>query len=120
MATDTNGEPSATDFLLLDLPTIAEAFALRFDQLPKVFDERDDYRVLSSLCGRLVCAALIVGQVDSDGSIELIAIDEAGPHSTCATVGTSSKEHTIRAASDRTQEAASEQVGGRRENHLWA
>jgi hypothetical protein len=29
-----NGEPSATDFLLIDLPTIADAFAERFDEFP--------------------------------------------------------------------------------------
>jgi hypothetical protein len=69
-----NGEPSATDFLLLDLPPIAEAFALEFDQLPKLFDERDDYRYLVA-SGRLVRAALVVGQLVSDGSIELIGIE---------------------------------------------
>jgi hypothetical protein len=30
-----NGEPSATDFLLIDLPTIADAFAERFDEFPR-------------------------------------------------------------------------------------
>ena len=69
-----NGEPSATDFLLLDLPSIAEALALQFDQLPKLFDERDDYRYLVA-SGRLVRAALVVGQLVSDGSIDLIGIE---------------------------------------------
>jgi hypothetical protein len=32
-----NGEPSASDFLLIELPTIAEAFAARFDELLSVY-----------------------------------------------------------------------------------
>jgi hypothetical protein len=62
--------------LLLDLPSMAEAFAAQFDQLPQLIADRDDYRYLVA-SGRLVRAALIVGQLVSDGSIELIGIDEA-------------------------------------------
>jgi hypothetical protein len=41
-----NGEPSASDFLLIELPTIAEAFAERFDEILRLYPERDDYRYL--------------------------------------------------------------------------
>ena len=41
-----NGEPSASDFLLVDLPTLSEAFAERFEELPTLYPDRDDYRYL--------------------------------------------------------------------------
>jgi len=69
-----NGEPSATDFLLIDLPSIADAFAEGFDQLPQMYPDRNDYRYLVST-GRLVRAAVIVGQLVPDGSIVLFGID---------------------------------------------
>ena len=31
------GEPSATDFLVVDLPAIVEVFATQFDSLPETF-----------------------------------------------------------------------------------
>jgi hypothetical protein len=40
-----NGEPSASDFLLIELPTIADAFAERFDELLRLYPERDDYLI---------------------------------------------------------------------------
>ena len=48
-----NGEPSASDFLLIELPILAEAFAERFDELLRLYPERDDYRYLVA-GGRLV------------------------------------------------------------------
>jgi len=69
-----NGEPSASDFLLLDLPSIADAFAERFDQLPAVYPDREDYRYLVTT-GSLVAAAVVVGQLVADGSVVLFAID---------------------------------------------
>jgi len=69
-----SGEPSASDFLLLDLPSIADAFAERFDQLPAMYPDREDYRYLVTT-GRLVAAAVVVGQLVADGSIVLFAID---------------------------------------------
>ena len=69
-----NGEPSASDFLLLDLPSIADAFAERFDQLPAMYPDREDYRYLVTT-GRLVAAAVVVGQLVADGSVVLFAID---------------------------------------------
>ncbi len=68
------GEPSSSDFLLIDLPPIAEAFAESFDALPMLYSERTDYRYLVAT-GRLVAAALIVGQLTSDGTIALVSVE---------------------------------------------
>ena len=75
-----NGEPSASDFLLIELPTIAETFAERFDELLPLYPERDDYRYLVT-GGRLVYAVVVVGQRTDDESITLfgIEIDLSGP-----------------------------------------
>lgn len=45
-----DGAPSATDFLIVELPTILERFALEFDQLPQVIGGFDTDRLRSS-CG---------------------------------------------------------------------
>jgi hypothetical protein len=68
------GEPSSSDFLLLDLPTIADVFAESFDDLPALFTERADYRYLVTT-GSLVAAAVVVGQLVADGTIVLVGID---------------------------------------------
>lgn len=75
-----NGEPSASDFLLIDLPTIADAFGERFDELLRLYPERDDYRYLVA-GGRLVYAVVVVGQLINDDTISLfgIEIDLHGP-----------------------------------------
>lgn len=63
-----NGEPSASDFLLIELSTIAE----RFDELLRLCPERDDYRYPVA-GGRLVYAVVVVGQLIDNNSIsELI------------------------------------------------
>ena len=69
-----NGEPSASDFLVIDLPTISAAFAENFDTLPPLYPDRDDYRYLVTT-GRLVHAATVVGQLVADGSIVLFGLD---------------------------------------------
>jgi hypothetical protein len=69
-----NGEPSASDFMLIELPTIAEAFAERFDELLSMYPERDDYRYLVA-GGRLVYAVVVVGQLIDDDSICLFGIE---------------------------------------------
>lgn len=69
-----NGEPSSSDFLLVDLPTIAEEFAERFDALPSMYAARSDYRYLVSTC-RLITAALVVGQLTNDGTVALVSIE---------------------------------------------
>jgi len=75
-----NGEPSASDFLLIELPSIAVAFAAQFDELLSVYPERHDYRYLVA-GGRLVYAVVVVGQLIEDDSISLfgIEIDLSGP-----------------------------------------
>jgi hypothetical protein len=68
-----HGEPSANDFLTIDLLPIVDTFATRFDELPEIVRGRPDYRVLIST-GLLVQAVAVVGQLTSDGSVELISI----------------------------------------------
>jgi hypothetical protein len=69
-----HGEPSASDFLLIDLPSIADTFAEQFEQLPTMYREREDYRFLVTT-GRLVAAAVVVGQLVADGSIVLFSVE---------------------------------------------
>ncbi len=68
------GEPSASDFLVIDLPTISDAFAEHFDEFPSMYPDRDDYRYLVTT-GKLVRAVLVVGQLVADGSIVLFSVD---------------------------------------------
>ncbi len=68
------GEPSASDFLVIDLPTISDAFAEHFDEFPPTYKDRDDYRHLV-VTGMLVRAALVVGQLVDDDTIVLVSID---------------------------------------------
>ena len=60
--------------MTIDLPTISDAFAEHFDEFPAVYPDRDDYRYLV-VTGKLVKAALVIGQLMADGSIVLISID---------------------------------------------
>jgi hypothetical protein len=69
-----NGEPSASDFLLVDLPTVSESIAESFDELPRLFPDRDDYRYVVAT-GLLVRAATITVQLVADGSVVLFGID---------------------------------------------
>ena len=41
-----NGEPSATDFIVLELPAIVERFATDFDGLPEIVDRVPAGRML--------------------------------------------------------------------------
>ena len=41
-----NGELSTNDFQVFELIRIVDRFAVGFDMLPRLIDERDDYRVL--------------------------------------------------------------------------
>jgi hypothetical protein len=69
-----NGEPSSTDFIVVDLPTVVDEFAENFDKLPSAYPGRSDYRVLV-IRGILVAAAVVVGQVVANNSIVLFGID---------------------------------------------
>ncbi len=68
-----NGEPSANDFLTIDLLPIVDAFATRFDTFPEAVLGRADYRMLIG-AGALVRGFVVIGQLVSDGSIELLHI----------------------------------------------
>lgn len=69
-----NGEPSSTDFIVIDLPTVVRAFAERFDELPEAYPGRTDYRVLV-VSGTLVATAVVIGQLSHDGSVVLLDIE---------------------------------------------
>ena len=73
-----NGEPSASDFLVIDLPTISDAFAEHFSEFPALYSDRDDYRYLVTT-GKLVKAALVIGQLVEDGSVVLFGIEIDSP-----------------------------------------
>ncbi len=69
-----NGEPSSTDFIVMDLPTVVEEFAESFDTLAMAYPGRHDYRVLV-VGGTLIAAAVVVGQLVADDSIVLLGIE---------------------------------------------
>lgn len=69
-----NGEPSATDFLVMDMPAIVDQFALRFDELPAVHPDQSLARVAVG-SGVLVAAFAVYGFELPDGSIEIVGID---------------------------------------------
>lgn len=69
-----NGEPSSSDFLLVELPTLSEVFAERFEELPALYPDRGDYRYLTA-AGLLVPAATITAQLVPDGSVILFGVD---------------------------------------------
>lgn len=69
-----NGEPSTNDFQAFELLRIVDRFAVDFDVLPRVFAERDEYRLLVT-SGTLVPGFSVVGQLAPDGAVELIQLD---------------------------------------------
>ena len=68
-----NGEPSVGDFILVDLPPIAEVFATDFESLPAPFSRRTDYRTYMT-SGLLVPRALVTGHLGKDGAITLMDV----------------------------------------------
>ncbi len=68
-----NGEPTATDFLLADLPPIAERFSTAFDELIMPIPDRPDYRAALST-GILVPRVLVTAVLDSDGGVTLLSV----------------------------------------------
>ncbi len=68
-----DGQPTATDFLLVDLPPIAEMFATGFDDLMMPIPGRSDYRAVLSV-GSLVPRILITGHLGDDGSVTLLSV----------------------------------------------
>ena len=69
-----NGEPSSTDFIVIDLPTIVDEFAERFDALPLAYPGRSDYRLLIA-SGTLVAASVVSGQLARDNTVVLLGIE---------------------------------------------
>ena len=68
-----NGEPSVGDFILVDLPPIAEVFATRFEFLAAAFSPRTDYRTLIT-SGLLVPRVFVTGHLGRDGSVTLVDV----------------------------------------------
>ena len=69
-----NGEPSTNDFQVFELLRIVERFAVGFDELPMLIPGRPDYRILIA-AGTLVPRLAVVGQLASDGAVELVQLD---------------------------------------------
>ena len=69
-----NGEPSATDFLVIDLPAIVDQVATEFDDLPEIIEGVPSARMLINT-GRLVNQFVVYGLEAPDGSVDLIGID---------------------------------------------
>lgn len=69
-----NGEPSTADFQAYELLEIIDRFATGFMQLPELIPGRSGYRILIAK-GVLVRALTVVGQLASDGAVELITLE---------------------------------------------
>ena len=61
-------------FRFFDLLRIVEIFATEFDFLPRLIAERPDYRLLVGV-GVVVPRFAVVGQIVSDGAVELVQLD---------------------------------------------
>jgi hypothetical protein len=76
------GEPSTNDFQTFELLRIVETFAEQFYALPELIPGWPDYRLLIAT-GTVVPAFSVLGQLASDGAVELIQLDidlNAGDH----------------------------------------
>jgi hypothetical protein len=69
-----DGEPSATDFLVMEFPAVVERFATAFESLPEIVDGFGGGRMLIAP-GMLVRAFVVYGLLITDGTIELIGLD---------------------------------------------
>jgi len=69
-----NGEPSATDFLVVDLPAVVEVFAAEFDSLPESIGGVGSMRMFIGT-STLTNAFVVYGIETSAGVIELIGIE---------------------------------------------
>jgi hypothetical protein len=68
-----DGEPSAGDFLLVDLPLIAEAFATMFESLAMPEPEHPEVRSLVTTA-LLVPSVLVTGILGADDVITLLSV----------------------------------------------
>lgn len=67
------GEPSAADFVVIELPAVVETFATAFERLPEIIDGAPNGRVLIA-AGLLVNASAVYGVLTTDGAVELVGI----------------------------------------------
>jgi len=65
------GEPSTNDFQVFELLRIVERFAVGFDDLPRLFPDRDDYRILIT-AGVLMPRFSVVAESVKEGAVELV------------------------------------------------
>ena len=68
------GEPSATDFILIDLPRVVSEFATRFEQLPAAIPGVESIRMLIGL-GSLTVAYVVHGSETADGVVHLVSVE---------------------------------------------
>lgn len=68
-----HGEPSAADFQAYELLPIVEEFATGWDALPELIPGRPEYRILITT-GYLIPMISVVGQLGSDGAVQLIEL----------------------------------------------
>ena len=69
-----NGEPSATDFLVMDLPAVVEKFALGFEGLAEAVTGMSAARMVIGTSA-LLRAYVVYGVELSDGAVELVGIE---------------------------------------------
>lgn len=69
-----NGEPSTTDFIVIDLPRIVDEFALRFDELPEAVAGIGAVRMLVGV-GALTMAYVVHAAETTTGAVELIGVE---------------------------------------------
>ncbi|MBC8196230.1 MAG: hypothetical protein ISR43_01155 [Acidimicrobiia bacterium] len=68
-----SGEPSTTDFLLIELPPISELFATSFDRLMVTIPGRPDYRSVLTV-GATIPRILVTGHLGSNGYVVLLSV----------------------------------------------
>ena len=68
-----SGEPSSTDFLVLELPPVVELFATGFERLPHELSGVGAVRVLIA-SGVVVRTFAVYGVLTDEGAIELVGL----------------------------------------------
>ena len=71
---EADGSPSATDFLVFELPTVVERFAEDYSSLPETVDGVTGGRMLIA-SGLLVRYFVVFGLLSTDGGIDLVGIN---------------------------------------------
>ena len=69
-----NGQPSVTDFIVIDLPVEAERFAASFDELPEAIAGVPSIRMCIGSAA-LVDAYVVHGIETPDGAVNLVGIE---------------------------------------------